>query len=231
MALLYIGKGPHCLHPATAEYLLLGTVSSRFDVNVDDGEYIHLENSIKKGDKNVLYDAHIVPTNDVNRDIESFKKFYFIYKRAAAIDQYKKGIESVAAGILKYPCCVMKYFIAENVNLKLPEVRSLIKFTDLGSIGSKGYIEKQEAVVTLELFLAELEKGVEDLNLGHFLRFVTETDRIPLLGFKKNIEVLIVEDNKFPRAATCGLLLRIPKNVTRKMLIFTLKEGMTFGDI
>ena len=71
MALLYIGKGPHCLHPATAEYLLLGTVSSIFHVNVDDGEYVHLENSIKKSEKNVLYDAHIVPTNEVNRDIES----------------------------------------------------------------------------------------------------------------------------------------------------------------
>ena len=77
----------------------------------------------------------------------------------------------------------------------------------------------------------ELVKGVEDLNLGHFLRFVTGTDRIPLLGFKKNIEVLIVEDNKFPRAVTCGLLSRIPKNITREMLIFALKEGMTFGDI
>ena len=69
--------------------------------------------------------------------------------------------------------------------------------------------------MTLELFLAELEKGLEDLNLGHFSRFKTRTDRIPLLGFKKDIEVLIVGDNKFPLAATCGLLLQIPKNVTR----------------
>ena len=62
MGLIYIGKGQHCLHLATAEYLLLGTVSSRYDINVDDGEYVHLENSIKKGNKIVLYDAHIVPT-------------------------------------------------------------------------------------------------------------------------------------------------------------------------
>ena len=31
----------------------------------------------------------------------------------------------------------MKCFIAENVNLKLPEDRSLIKFTGLGSISNK----------------------------------------------------------------------------------------------
>ena len=31
----------------------------------------------------------------------------------------------------------MKYFIAENVNLKLPEDRNLIKFTGLGSISNK----------------------------------------------------------------------------------------------
>ena len=40
MALLYMGKGPHCLHPATVEYLLLGNVSSRFDINVDDSMFI-----------------------------------------------------------------------------------------------------------------------------------------------------------------------------------------------
>ena len=85
--------------------------------------------------------------------------------------------------------------------------------------------------MTLVLFIVELEKDVQELNLRHFIRFVTGTERIPLLGFKKNIEVLIAEDNKFPRAANCGLLLRIPKNITRKMLIFNLEEGMTFGDI
>ena len=147
-----------------------------------------------KGEKNVLYDAHIVPTNDANRDIEFLKKFCFIYKRAAAIDQYKKGIESVAAGILKYPSCVMKYFIAENVNLKLPEVRSLIKFTDFGSIDSKGYMEKQEAVMILELFLAELEKSVEDLNLEHFLRFITGTDiKFHYLDLKKISKFLLLK--------------------------------------
>ena len=81
--------------------------------------------------------------------------------------QYKKGIESMTAGILKYPCGVMKYFIVENVNnLKLLEIKRLIKFN---ALGNKGYIEKKEAVVTLELFLSELEKGVEDLNLQHLL--------------------------------------------------------------
>ena len=87
----------------------------------------------------------------------------------------------------------MNNFIAGNVNLKLLEVRNLIKLTGLGSIGSKEYIEKQEAVLTLELFLAELEKGVEDLNLGHFLRFVTRTGRIPLLVFQKMSKLLLLK--------------------------------------
>ena len=52
--------------------------------------------------------------------------------------------------------------------------------------------------MTLELFLAELEKGVEDLNLGHFLRFKTGTDRIPLLGFKKISKFLLLEIMRFP---------------------------------
>ena len=92
----------------------------------------------------------------------------------------------------------MKYFIAENVNLKLQEVRSLIKFTDIGGIG---------------VISCRIGKSFVDLNVRHFLRFVTGTDRFPLLGFKKNIyiEVVIVGDNKFPFAATCGLLLRMPK--------------------
>ena len=87
----------------------------------------------------------------------------------------------------------MNNFIAENVNLKLLEVWNLIKLTGLGSIGSKGYIEKQEAVLTLELFLAELEKGAEDLNLGHFVRFVIGTGRIPLLVFKKISKLLLLK--------------------------------------
>lgn len=75
-----IGNQPHCLHPATVEFILLQTVSSRYDINFDNGEYVHLENSIRKGNKNVLYDTHILPRNDVNCDTESFKKFYFICK-------------------------------------------------------------------------------------------------------------------------------------------------------
>ena len=55
--------------------------------------------------------------------------------------QYKKGIESMTAGILKYPCCIMKYFIVENVNnWKLLEIKRLIKFT---ALGNKEYIEKK----------------------------------------------------------------------------------------
>ena len=63
------------------------------------------------------------------------------------------------------------------------------------------------------------------------LRFVTATDRIPVLGFDKKIEVFLTDENLLPRSSTFGLILYLPQNVTKNMLETALKEGLSFGII
>ena len=55
-------------------------------------------------------------------------------------------------------------------------------------------------------------------------------DRIPVMGFTKPIEVFFTHENKYPKASTCGLTLTLPYNVSTDMLIYSVKNGGTFGD-
>ena len=53
------------------------------------------------------------------------------------------------------------------------------------------------------------------------------TDRIPVLGFDKKIEVFLTDENLLPRSSTYGLILYLPQNVTKTAL----KERLSFGII
>ena len=102
--------------------------------------------------------------------IQNLLRNFILYTRAAAIDQYKKGIESVAVSLLKYPCCLMKCFIAENVNLKLPEDRSLIKFTGLGSISNKEKHKKTRSSGDIKVISCRIGKTCCRSKFGPLLK-------------------------------------------------------------
>ena len=69
-----------------------------------------------------------------------------------------------------------------------------------------------------------------DVKVKDFPQFFTAIDRIPAMGFTKSTEVFFTHENKYPKSSTCGLTLTLPYNVTADMLIYSVKNGGTFGD-
>ena len=92
-------------------------------------------------------------------------------------------------------------------------------------------LSAKKTIIEFELYLMSLEHGQNGVFLKDFLRFVTATDRIAVLGFDKKIEVFLTDENLLPRSSTCGLILYLPQNVTKYMLETALKEGLSFGII
>ena len=97
----------------------------------------------------------------------------------------------------------------------------------------KGVMQLSAKKTQLLNYLMSLDHGQNGVFLKDFLRFVTATDRIPVLGFNKKIEVFLTDENLLRRSSTCGcgLILYLPQNVTKNMLEKALKEGLSFGII
>ena len=95
----------------------------------------------------------------------------------------------------------------------------------------KGVMQLSAKKTQLLNYLMSLDHGQNGVFLKDFLRFVTATDQIPVLGFNKKIEVFLTDENLLPRSSTFGLILYLPQNVTKNMLETALKEGLSFGII
>ena len=62
------------------------------------------------------------------------------------------------------------------------------------------------------------------------LEFCTGRDRLPALGFHKNIEVYFC-DISLPTLSTCGLILNCPKKNLKEKIVCALSFGGGFGEI
>ena len=123
-----------------------------------------------------------------------------------------------------------KHFVEEQC-LTYHDVRSQIVFHKTAEEGSNAAFCQENAIIEFELYLMSLEQGQNGVFLKDFLRFVTATDRIPVLGFDKKIEMFLTNENLLPRSSTCGLILYLPQNFRKNMLETALKEGLSFGII
>ena len=148
-----------------------------------------------------------------------------IISRPAGIEQFKQGLLSISSQFPKSGYCLEKYFVEEQKCLTYHDVRSQIVSHKTAEEGSNAAFCHDNAIVEFELYLMSLEhseNGVflvfNGVFLKDFLRFVTATDRIPVLGFDKKIEVFLTDENLLPRSSTCGLILYLPQNVTKNML-------------
>ena len=124
-----------------------------------------------------------------------------------------------------------KYFVEDQKCLTYHDVWSQIVFHKTAEEGSNAAFCQENAIIEFELYLMSLEHGQKCVFLKDVLRFVTATDRIPVLGFDKKIEVFLTDENLLPRSSTFGLILYLPQNVTKNMLETALKEGLSFGII
>ena len=52
------------------------------------------------------------------------------------------------------------------------------------------------------MFLLNLSNNESSVDLTEFLKFVAATDRIPIPGFVKPIEILFVDTDRYPTAST-----------------------------
>ena len=60
------------------------------------------------------------------------------------------------------------------------------------------------------------------------MKFVAATDRIPIHGFRKPIELFFVDTDRYPTDSTCGLYMTVPLKVFVDKLLRSLKDGDTF---
>ena len=52
------------------------------------------------------------------------------------------------------------------------------------------------------MFLLNLSNNESSVDLTEFLKLVAATDRIPIPGFVKPIEILFVDTDRYPTAST-----------------------------
>ena len=229
LSILKIGRGPECLHPLLVDSIFETEYSNLFcNYNDFDGELKAKLDEIKTGNNDSLLEANIVPGKVKDSNAERFAEYYCIYSRAAAINQFRKGVTSIAKCIIDNPCCFKKFFVQCCSKTTLEELRQCVSFKRSVN-GTNQYEKEEDAISEVELFFMELENEQSPLKIKDFLQFCAAVDRIPLLGFSKDIEIFFVNQNIFPKVSTCGLTLTLPLTVDRSMLQFAVAEGGTFG--
>ena len=199
-------------------------------LNQFEGELSYKIKQLESGDNTSLIDSNVVPSNDAAKNIEQFVNAFCIISKYAAIEQFRKGIFSICPKLLEYPCCFAKYFTDEKPSVTLENVRQIIKFVKTGEKGSNLYQHEEEAILAFEMFLLNLSNNESGVDLTDFLKFVAATDRIPIQGFGKPIEIFFVDTDRYPTASTCGLYMTVPLKVSVEKLLRSLKNKGTFGN-
>ena len=129
LSILYINRGPECLHQSVVNSLF-NTNDKNLILTEEqfDGELKVRVEELKRGDNSCLLDANIYPLSDISENIKMFCNYFCGISKASAIHQYKEGIASISTQILQHPCCFMKYFTTGNKPCSLREVRENLKF-------------------------------------------------------------------------------------------------------
>ena len=113
--------------------------------------------------------------------------------------------------------------------MTLDDVRKILQY-QRGQEGSNEYESIQDAIIEFELFLVGLASGkFEKLGLKDFLIFTLGMDRIPIFGLSKPLEVFFVDNDRLPRASTCGMYVEIPRRKTQEKLVYGLSNCAGFG--
>ena len=239
LAILTLGRGPECLHPAVVRAIFCIEQPVQIE-EVDDGALLKVLEEINIG----KYDTLLTKDINVNgRSKDEIKKMFLVtelvFSKHAAISQFKDGLRSVSSNLVdssNYE--VMKSYLEENDRLlTFDSLMEIIDYPQLQSTeeGSNAHFQIKDAVGEFEMFLTAVEAGELSidgtlLNLGDFLVFCTGTDRIPPFGFATKLEV-IFEDRTLPKGHTCGLTLSVPLLNMQERFVTAFKFGGGFSDI
>ena len=209
LGILFINHGPECLHNALVNKLF--GISDTFeleDLHSFNGELERKIEELKVSNNECLLEANIMLANNIQENISKFCNYYCLFSREAAFEQFRKGVASICSSIIEKPCCFKKYFVQNQTNTTLEELRNNLKFVR-SSEGTNAYEIEEDALIEFELFLLSMESPNSHVKVKDFLQFCTAMDRIPVMGFTKSIEVFFTHDNKYPKASTCGLTLTL----------------------
>ena len=157
-----------------------------------------------------------------------FINLYCIISRAAAIEQFRNGVNSISREIIVRKCCFKSFFVYEKPIIKLKDFLKFLSYTRSAEKATHAFVQEDQAVNEFELFLIQMDtKGLP--SLSDFLGFVADVDRVPLQGFGKNIDIYFEDSDNLPTASTCGLFMTVPYNITVEKLNFCVLNGGTFG--
>ena len=128
LAVLHLGRGPHCFHPSFINYMFYSQVDNDPQL-VDHGELMDNISQIESGDNSPLYECNIHPTQDKSKKVSLYKQHFMIISKSAGIEQFKQGLLSVSSQFPKSGCCLEKYFVEDQKCLTYYAVRSQIAFS------------------------------------------------------------------------------------------------------
>ena len=112
LPILYINRGPECFHHEVVNYLFnINDINCCYNENDFDGELYSKLKELKDGNNSALTDANMLPSNKIKDNIANFCTYFCLLSKASAIQQCKKGIDSISSKILQLPCCFKKYYL------------------------------------------------------------------------------------------------------------------------
>jgi len=186
---------------------------------------------IDQGNMEVLYEHNIV-VSDVKSAKALYAKHYFILSRFAAINDFQRGIRSISPKILENSSYA-NYFLKSNTKVKAKDVIDLLEYMQLSEPGSNDRLREDDAILELELLLANIEEDGNEhgITLSDFLVFVTCLDRIPAFSDFSKITVYFMNGNRLPEASTCTQTLKVPLINTNENMIKGVKLCTTFSAV
>ena len=70
-----------------------------------------------------------------------FINFYCIISRAAAIEQFRNGVNSISREIIERKCCFKSFFVYERPIIKLKDLRKFLSYTQSAEKGTHAFVQ------------------------------------------------------------------------------------------
>ena len=230
VAMLNLGRGPHCFHKSLVEAIF--DKSNVDDIEITDSAFEEDVAQINSGDLVCLYNANINPSSNLEDAIKLYKLHYAILSRYAAINDFKSGIGSTSEKVLKHHPVFKRYFLPFENKISAVDINKLFNYNFTHEPGFQTRLKDNDAMLELEFLIKDIgDKSVDDVTMSDVLVFITACDVIPPLGFNKKIDVFFETKNQLATSSTCDLNFIIPIDSTRENVLKVLTLCRTLGSL
>jgi len=248
LSILLCNRGPECLHPAVVRALFDKEQPEKIE-SIDDGLFVSKIEEIKSGSYDDLFEHNINPIGKTTEElIRLYQISALINANFFAIHKFRSGVNSISKNILNvknYEEIKQCLQYRATIEYTFEDFIQLIAYPQTINIDAEeansNFLDRlRNAISEFELFLLEVGKnmvqldGELKLNFSDILLLLTGSDRIPLGGFEKKIEVFFTADVSIPKISTCGLIFTLPLAMENfsKLMVNSIKfGGVGFGDI